>query len=945
MNSLLQRIKSGRIMRRGFKSVILSIVVLFELFAIAIVATHAWVETVSSIKIINETDTTGKIDTFVYTDAMITSQTEDWTNTNGFIDLADYFKKSGKMHLAPASSVDGRNFYFPQLTSSGYRKGNSSDMNTTYMSVTFKLRAETNVDFFFFKTDNGNGPSFAGSGNKFDEKDIRVSVTAYSEGNAPTEEDTKIFAILPSGTDTKTDTVVCDSNGDTDEVDLKSFASSVKGSGSANRLFSVGAEETKIITINLWWQSDEEEEPVDSNNDGIDDNLVSEQITITNLGLISSLTPRHVTLVPGSVWRSSNPTYYAWCFNSNNGSDDKLYKLEDNGDGTYSFDYPGNYDDMVFVRAKTNCSVKTGGTLNWKPTDEGGDVWNQTVDTTVPDTPVDPTYFITSISGSSESWYGNDHDKSTGVWENPAVIRLKYVDNQDETWGTISGIYDGYTSNYDNAQEVKEARLITRGTLLSDVYSFTARASVSNVSGQSYSDYAFVGWFTDSAGTQSAASLFTTTSTSGNVTTSVGNTPEKGTITTLYARFKKVRTLTIMKCLSGTISNAEFGTITIGGQTSATTASSFSQTFDMGASVSFSANPASGYKLDTTNGTGIYSAASGGTELTSPVTLDNDATYYARIIPDTFNVTAHATYTSYGGSTYTEGINGGTVTVGSASSGVTSTAGVDFKDTVTLTADPVSGYEFIGWYDDKGNELSTDATYSNYQLNTAGPVDVYARFMAKTDTTIYITPRQNWTDYYIRAYDSDKNNLTSGTHGFKKASYDPDTGYYKVSFSSAQIGSFYAILASNDNYADQVPSSGQAGYSGTIGSNYIFKRGTPGSLTAYSSQRCIWFIDGTEGSWIKADCDSTGNDKTKIEAYYADAGDVTMNRQDSYAWICEFDSLTAGNDIFFNQRNANTNEIKNHWKIAVQATKNQYTATSGAGAGSTNFGGGGWEID
>ena len=232
----------------------------------------------------------------------------------------------------------------------------------------------------------------------FSAGDVRVSVTAYSEGSTPTEDDTKIFAILSGNDPTTTATVVSDVNGGTSSTTLKSFASSVKGTGSSNRLFSIDEDETKIVTVNLWLQSTS----TNVNGDGI----LSEKITISDLGLISSITPRHVTLVPGSEWRSSNPVFYAWCWNEpvNPRYADKLYKLDDNNDGTFSFDYPGNYDHMVFVRAKSTCTKNTGDYLNWNHEDDGGDLWNQTVNAAVPGTPDDPTYFITSISGSTEKW-------------------------------------------------------------------------------------------------------------------------------------------------------------------------------------------------------------------------------------------------------------------------------------------------------------------------------------------------------------------------------------------------------------------------------------------------------------------------------------------------------------------------------------------------------------
>ena len=97
MNSLFNRLKYFFTHGRKMKRMMLSIVILAEVIVLLVVATYAWVETVSSIKITNAANTTGAIanDT-KYTDMLIGDKT-------GTIDLLDYFEASGDMHLAPAS--------------------------------------------------------------------------------------------------------------------------------------------------------------------------------------------------------------------------------------------------------------------------------------------------------------------------------------------------------------------------------------------------------------------------------------------------------------------------------------------------------------------------------------------------------------------------------------------------------------------------------------------------------------------------------------------------------------------------------------------------------------------------------------------------------------------------------------------------------------------------
>ena len=243
MNKLTQKTRNEK-KRHFFKSakgLALSIVILCEIIAIAFVAVHAWVETVSSIKITNEANSVGAIiNDIKYTDMLIGDK-------HGTIDLLDYFEPSGDMHLAPASSADGKTFYFPKanITSEEanngfiYRKGNVNDKNTTYLSASFRLKADTKADFFFTAT-----PAISVS------DDIRVSVTAYTEGENPEGTydptsgkligNTKIYANKASTTP-----VVNSTTGATGATNVEKFTDHQKGKSTTARLFAVGANETK----------------------------------------------------------------------------------------------------------------------------------------------------------------------------------------------------------------------------------------------------------------------------------------------------------------------------------------------------------------------------------------------------------------------------------------------------------------------------------------------------------------------------------------------------------------------------------------------------------------------------------------------------------------------------------------------------------------------------
>ena len=716
MNSLFNKLKS--VLTRGGKkkSVLLSIVILAEIIALLVVATFAWVETVSSVKITNEANTTGDIDTFVFTDAMI-------GGSQGTIDLADYFKKSGDIHLAPASSADGTTLFFPMVNNSSnnytaydkYRKGNTSDKNTTYLSATFRLKVDENADFFFTTT-----PAVSVA------NDIRVSVTSQSEGNNKTPE-TKIFANSASNNTQ----VVNSTNGTKGATTVYSFASHRKG---GTKLFEVAADETKIVTINVWIQKNP------SNNDDLSTNMSASR-AITNLGIISDLTPRHVTLIPTPTWDQNNVTeyFYAWCWGGGTGVNDRLYPLElDPETEHYSFDYNGKYDHTLFIRCDDPDLETEDMDCQWSTLG----LWNKTADTAIPDASesVNPTYIIQTINGGA---YDNDisGNKSTGSWQDPSTVHLAYVNNQSTTWGTLAATTYTDTTSTHIMEQTNSSSTKHKDT----VHAWPGKKMKLEATAAD-TDYAFVGWYDNPEGEDNGDDKHLL-SISNPYTLDAPDITAEGTV--YYAKFKEVRTFTIKKYIDSTAatsSSGEIGTMTINNDASANTAVQKAVTVDKGDTVTYSAEASTGYTLD-----GIYNSSSGGTKVytagdaASEITLNSNTTYYARFTTNSYDVIAHASYTSETGTTYTvDDATGGTVKSGDASAGATSTKRIAYKSSVTLTATPAAGYRFIGWFSSTSSTtaLSESTTYS-YTLNTADNVNVYARFKHR-DRLYLKTNLNNW---------------------------------------------------------------------------------------------------------------------------------------------------------------------------------------------------------
>lgn len=265
-------------------------------------------------------------------------------------------------------------------------------------------------------------------------------------------------------------------------------------------------------------------------------------------------------------------------------------------------------------------------------------------------------------------------------------------------------------------------------------------------------------------------------------------------------------------------------------------------------------------------------------------------------------------------------------------------ANIKYEKKVILNAVADQTHDFEGWYLNETKVAATASATVELPDNSSGTVTYKAKFVLKPETTtnIYVSPRNGWDHYYIRAYQG-SSILTTGTNGFQEADYDSATGYYKISFTTRLVGSFYCALASDLSWSNQVPGSSSAGYEGAISNSYLFESGTPGSLTAWdSNMRCVWFIDNTSDGWLKTDWNKTDGGKTIMRVSYdstsvSDAG--FMTRKDDGAWIYEFNQATNTSSYFyFYEVYDNSNAYAaNKWRTTFAVNKTQYKASGGAG--------------
>lgn len=230
--------------RKGF---ILTMVALVEVLAISVVSVSAWVETISTITIKAEG---AKIDNYVYTNADIGSG-EGYSSKT--INLAEYFRAAGGVHLASASSADGENIFFPikksdvsDFGANSYRCADVNDKNVNYIDFSFNVKVD--------KTFNANHAEF-----------YLDQVPKITIGGADVSGNLVRMAI----TDTDTQkTVVCGYNAGSDNVVNTADGKEVPGKVQAfsdfvvnpesepTELFRVDKGSSKTINIKVWLQDD-----------------------------------------------------------------------------------------------------------------------------------------------------------------------------------------------------------------------------------------------------------------------------------------------------------------------------------------------------------------------------------------------------------------------------------------------------------------------------------------------------------------------------------------------------------------------------------------------------------------------------------------------------------------------------------------------------------------
>lgn len=230
--------------RKGF---ILTMVALVEVLAISVVSVSAWVETISTITIKAEG---AKIDNYVYTNADIGSGNG---YSNKTIELTNYFRAAGGVHLASASSADGENIFFPikksdvsDFNANSYRCADVNDKNVNYIDFSFNVKVDetfkaNHAEFYLDQV-----PKITIGGEEDSKNLVRMAIT-----------DTDTQETVVCGSKVSTVNVVNTADGKVVPEKVHAFSEFfVSSESEPTELFRVDRGSSKTINIKVWLQDD-----------------------------------------------------------------------------------------------------------------------------------------------------------------------------------------------------------------------------------------------------------------------------------------------------------------------------------------------------------------------------------------------------------------------------------------------------------------------------------------------------------------------------------------------------------------------------------------------------------------------------------------------------------------------------------------------------------------
>lgn len=229
---------------------------------------------------------------------------------------------------------------------------------------------------------------------------------------------------------------------------------------------------------------------------------------------------------------------------------------------------------------------------------------------------------------------------------------------------------------------------------------------------------------------------------------------------------------------------------------------------------------------------------------------------------------------------------GGSVSIKNGSSEVTSGTKVEANTSLTFTATPNDGYEFVNWTDASSNEVSTEATYT---ATVTAAISLTANF--KTKTTVDPTESGVIYDFTTSVGTTSYGTSCTSTNGIITFSSNFSAKDGKYITIKPKTGGFKAgDVITLEGYCDSKNLSGVIIYSDVNGGNSIFKSNIlaksadGGSKFTYTIEKdCNALYLGRYGGGttrltsLKVERSASSSNKTRLTASFKRNADVVVN--------------------------------------------------------------------
>ena len=735
--------------RKGF---ILTMVALVEVLAISVVSVSAWVETISTITF-KAVD--AQIDNYVYTNADIVSG-GDYSNP---INLANYFRAAGGVHLASASSADGENIFFPIKNSGAskfgvdsYRCADVNDKNVNYIDFSFNVKVDktfyaNHAEFYLDKA-----PTITIGGEEDSKNLVRMAIT-----------DTDTQNTVVCGSEASNKNVVSKVNGDKTSEKVQAFSDFVSSESEPTELFRVKKGSSKTINIKVWLQDDDAATTYAGKTVSINDVKIVAQNKKGNKVCFVDRTVNDET----SNWTKD--------VKFQQGSKDPVQMNFDENSHTYSCNYTPDAGDteVKFISGSVTWttdmkSLNSGDSVSYtaygnRNNNVGYGTWGEVIEisvssqaTEVPPDTGNVLYMVPDksdanskvrmpLTNDKEKWVGyiakekaDDMTFSFTNNGNPCVIPAPNRGNS--TLFVVTSAKTGYwappatitvTAGTNGAGTALGEPKVSYDGLTNTTISVTPGTKV-KLEANPNEGYALKNWVNSDTGAVAdgigSDGYFTPTA-SGNY----NFTADYVESLTFEAYVKTYDGAKLSESTKGGNVSITCGEKTV---SSSTTSSSCNLSALKGSTVKYNAVAEEGYTFggwyDDPKFTG--EAVSNNSEYTKS-SVDGSITLYAKFNINVYDVFAKAQY-----GTSSPDATGGMVSFDNSEYLDSVKTKVNHNGTATFYAKPVENYAFIGWFDKTTDtepvvkpencEYDSKENYYKYETKITDPKTLYARFKA-----------------------------------------------------------------------------------------------------------------------------------------------------------------------------------------------------------------------